>query len=111
MRFVLSVLGTAVGAGLLLGAMVLQARPADEGAELFKGKCAMCHGPEGKGFPSVKTPDFTDPKWQASIKDSQITATIKNGKKGTAMPPFEGKLKDDEIKELVTFIRSLGAKK
>ena len=111
MRSVLSVLGTAIGAGLMLGAMMLQARPADGGAELYKAKCAMCHGPEGKGFPTVKTPDFTDPKWQASIKDPQIIATIKNGKKGTAMPPFEGKLKGDEIKQLVTFIRSLGAKK
>ena len=111
MRFVLSVFGTAIGAILLVGGLMLQARPSEDGAELYKANCSGCHGPEGKGVAVIKTPDFTDPKWQASIKDPQITATIKNGKKGTAMPPFEGKLKDDEIKELVGYIRSLGPKK
>ena len=84
---------------------------ADEAADLFKSKCSMCHGPEGKGFSAIKTPDFTDPKWQASKKDSEIVDTIKNGKKDTMMKGFGDKLKDDEIESLMKYIRSLDSSK
>ena len=67
----------------------------------------MCHGADGKGFPALKTPNFTDPKWQSSIKDKEMREVIKNGKKGTAMPAFGDKLKDEEISAVIAYIRSL----
>ena len=70
----------------------------------------MCHGEDGKGYPALKTPDFTDPKVQASLTDEEMTETIKNGKKGTAMPAFGDKLSDDQIKSLIAYIRSLAKK-
>ena len=97
-----------VGAFVL--AVPLRAQEAD-GAALFKQKCSMCHGADGKGFAAIKTPDFTDPKWQAAITDDQIVETIKNGKKGTPMPPFKDKLKEEEIQALVKHIRSLNSEK
>ena len=97
-----------VGAFLLIFCLVLQAGPApDSGGDLFKQKCSMCHGVDGKGYAALKTPDFTDPKVQASLTDKEITDTIKNGKKGTPMPPFADKLSDDQISSLVKYIRSL----
>ena len=97
-----------VGTFLLLFSLVLQAGPApDAGADLFKQKCAMCHGADGKGYPALKTPDFTDPKVQASLTDKEITDVIKKGKPGTAMPAFGEKLSEDQIKSLVTYLRSL----
>ncbi len=101
----------------LLGAIVASAIPtfraADQpdGAAVFKQRCSMCHGADGKGFPALKTPDFTDPKWQESIQDSELVETIKNGKKGTPMPAFGDKLSEDEIKAVVAHIRSLNSKK
>src|ERR1700687_568203 len=87
-----------VGTFLLIFTVALHAGPApDAGGDLFKQKCAMCHGADGKGYAALKTPDFTDPKVQASLTDQEITQTIKNGKKGTAMPAFADKLSDDEI--------------
>ena len=74
---------------------------------VFSVKCFVCHGPDGKGFAAIKTPDFTDPKWQASTTDAAIIDTIKNGKTGTPMPRFEDKLSEDEIKALVAYVRSL----
>ena len=98
----------AVGTFVLTFSLALQAGPApDAGGDLFKQKCAMCHGADGKGYASLKTPDFTDPKVQASLTDKQIVETIKNGRTGTAMPPFKDSLSDDQIQSLVTFIRSL----
>lgn len=82
-----------------------------DGAALFKAKCSMCHGPDGKGYPAVKTPDFTDPKVQASITDKQIADIIKNGKPNTMMMPFGSQLSDADIQALVKQIRSFDSSK
>ena len=81
-----------------------------DGAALYKQRCSMCHGQDGKGISFMKTPDFTDPKWQSDRTDAQITDTIKNGKPDTAMKPYGGgaELKDDEIQALVKQIRAFG---
>jgi len=97
--------------GLLVSSIAFQAAvPVDDGETLFKKNCVMCHGADGKGFPALKTPDFTSAKWQASMKDKQIQVVIENGKKGTAMPAFKDKLNAEEISALVTYIRSLKKK-
>jgi cbb3-type cytochrome c oxidase subunit III len=100
-----------VGAFLLIFTFVLQARPADDGSDLFKQKCSMCHGVDGKGYSALKTPDFTDPKVQASLTDKEIVETIKNGKKGTPMPAFGDKLTEDQIQLLLKYLRSLDSSK
>ncbi len=98
-------------AALLFGAVVQQAEEKPDGAEIYKSKCSMCHGVDGKGFPALKTPDFTDPKWQASVKDSDILNVVKNGKKDTAMPAFSDKLSEKEILAVVKQVRAFGRKK
>jgi cytochrome c oxidase cbb3-type subunit 3 len=100
-----------VGVGLLISSLPFQAAvPAADGAVIFKKNCMMCHGADGKGFPALRTPNFTDPKWQSSTKDKEMRETIKNGKKGTMMPGFGGRLKDEEISAVVAYIRSLKKK-
>jgi cytochrome c oxidase cbb3-type subunit III len=102
-------------AALTLGAIVILAvgiKAADkpDGSAIYKDRCSMCHGPDGKGMSALKTPDFTDAKWQQSMTDDQIIDTIKNGKKDTPMPPFGDKLSADEITALKDYIRSLAPK-
>jgi cytochrome c oxidase cbb3-type subunit 3 len=113
MRFRVSALFTVLGAGafLLLSGFILLAKPGPSGSYLFKQTCSMCHGPHGKGYAAIKTPDFTDPKVQASMTDKEIMGAIKNGKKGTFMPTFVDKLKEEEIHSLLTYIRSLDSSK
>jgi cytochrome c oxidase cbb3-type subunit 3 len=105
----LRVLG--LGVGLIICGAASQAAPASDGAALFRQNCAMCHGTDGKGFAAIKTPDFTDPKWQASMNDKEISEVIKNGKKGTPMPAFGGKLKEEDIQTLVRYIRAFDSSK
>ena len=100
-----------VAAALLMGAISQQAAENPDGAEIFRAKCSMCHGVDGKGFTALKTPDFTDPKWQASVKDSEILNVIKNGKKDTAMPAFSDKLSEKEILAVLRQVRAFGKKK
>jgi cbb3-type cytochrome c oxidase subunit III len=114
MRFLASpafrVLG--FGVGLFICGSALQVAPvSSDGAALFQQKCAMCHGADGKGFAAIKTPDFTDPKWQASVTDKAIAEVTKNGKKRTTMPAFGGKLKEEDIQALVRYIRSFDSSK
>jgi mono/diheme cytochrome c family protein len=75
---------------------------------LYGQKCATCHGKDGKGTAMWKSkgqPDFTDPKYQSSVTDQQISASIHDGK-GKFMPAFKGKLSDDQISSLVTQVRA-----
>ncbi len=80
-----------------------------DGAKVFVQNCAKCHGEDGKGKPEIGTPNFTDPKVQASITDEQITTTIKKGRKGTAMPAWAGKLSEQQITAVAAYVRSLGS--
>ncbi len=78
------------------------------GEEIYNSKCSMCHAKDGKGYSALKTPDFTDPKWQASRKDKELLDAIKDGVKGSAMPAFQGKLSDKEILAVLQQIRAFG---
>jgi mono/diheme cytochrome c family protein len=76
---------------------------AQDAAATFKAKCAMCHGADGKGG-KMGTRDFASPEVKAET-DAQLTEIITKGK--GKMPSYDGKLKEAEIKDLVTYIRSL----
>lgn len=79
--------------------------------KIYAENCAVCHMANGKGNAVLKTPDFTDPKWQASRKDSQLVDAITNGVKLTSMPPWKGQIKPAEINALVKcVIRGFGKK-
>lgn len=82
----------------------------DNGADIFREKCSMCHGMDGKGYAAIKTPDFTDPKWQAAHPDKEREDAIENGVKGTAMVSFKDKLSQQQIEAVLKYIRSLGGK-
>ena len=71
----------------------------------------MCHGPDGKGYSALKTPDFTSEKWQAAHSDKEIRETITNGKKDTMMKGFGDKLKPEEIQVLVQYVRALNSRR
>jgi len=84
------------------------AAPSD-GAAIFAHNCAQCHGRDGKGVSGMKTPNLTDPKEQARLTDDAIRKAIRDGKKGTAMPAWKGKLSDAEISTVAAYVRSLGS--
>jgi mono/diheme cytochrome c family protein len=100
-----------VVAVLALGTTIYRAAVNSSAADLFKSKCSMCHGLDGKGYTAIHTPDFTSPKWQAAHTDHQISAAIENGVKGTSMPAWRGKLTTAQVHDLVGYIRSLSAGK
>lgn len=71
----------------------------------------MCHGDNGNGKTDLASSmdltldDWTDPKSLAGKPDGQLFTTIRNGK--DKMPPEDpARAKDDEVWNLVVYIRS-----
>jgi len=73
------------------------------GAALFSDKgCTYCHGTVGQG--AKKGPALTD-LWKDKIwTDEKITNQILNG--GQKMPPFRDSVSDDEVKDLIGWLRA-----
>jgi len=84
---------------------------ADESADLFKSKCAMCHGPDGAGKTmmgeKLKIPDLQSADVQKK-SDADLKTVITKGK--DKMPAYETKLSKDQIDKLTGFIRDLAKK-
>lgn len=78
-----------------------------DGATIFRQKCSKCHGRDGKGNPSIKTPDFTSPQVQAGMTDQQMTDVIEHGKPDTMMRAWAGKLSNQQIASVRGYLRSL----
>jgi cytochrome c553 len=91
-------------------AMVVSASAADV-KENWEKKCKVCHGPDGKGDTKMgkklEIKDFTDAKYQDSLKDEAMLKAIKEGVKDgdkTRMKAAED-LSDEEMKALVAYVR------
>ena len=87
------------------------ARDPELGAKVFADKCSACHGADARGNARAGTPDFTSPRVQATLTDAGTIKTIREGKKGTPMPAWSGKLSEAEISAVASFVRSLGPQK
>ena len=108
MRIYLKLL--ALGAIVLVGTLSLVGAEKPDGAALFAKRCAACHGLDGKGLSEKKTPDFTDPKWQASFKAADYEVKLKERRDRTDPPASVAGLKDEEIQAIVAYIRTLSSK-
>jgi mono/diheme cytochrome c family protein len=89
----------------------LPARAQNDAAGLYKSKCAACHGPDASGNTSVgktmKIRDLRSPDVQKQT-DAELTDIISAGK--SPMPGYKDKLTPDQIKQLVTYIRTIAKK-
>jgi putative heme-binding domain-containing protein len=75
-----------------------------EGQALFRGLCSGCHGGSGRGG---KGPDLTDNRWIHGGTDQDIARVIENGVPKTTMKKLGDALKEDQIRKLIAYIRSL----
>ena len=84
------------------------------GGAAFKKYCSFCHGPEAKGDGPLAPkdshpPDLTDDTWNHGDTDGEIFMTIQNGLgEKSAMKGFTGKMRDQDIWNVINYLRSLG---
>jgi putative heme-binding domain-containing protein len=76
----------------------------EEGQALYRGLCSGCHGGAGRGG---KGPDLTDDRWIHGDTDDDIARVIRNGVPKTTMKKLGESLKEEQIRKLVRYIRSL----
>jgi mono/diheme cytochrome c family protein len=76
----------------------------DATSELFARNCAACHGPsgEGKQVGTLQVPALRAGR-AAEDTDARLLAQIHDG--GNGMPPFKFTLTDDQIQDLLRFVR------
>jgi len=100
---------------LALAVIVVLAAPvkADTAAAeaTYKAKCAMCHGPDGKGATAtgkaMGVKDFSSEEVQ-KMSDADLSGAINTGK--GKMPAYKT-FTEDQVKDLVAYIRAFGKKK
>jgi len=95
---------------VLLGALLISLALsniafAQSGADVFKTKCAACHGPDGKKeMPAMGVKSLASPDIQKK-SDDELIASVSKGK--GKMPAYAGKLTDDQIKQVVAYVKTL----
>ena len=81
------------------------------GGQLFAASCAECHGENASG--GGIAPTLNSKQFLATTSDTQIQALIAGGVSGTQMPAwsldFGGTLTDEQVQQVVTYLRSLAA--
>ena len=95
------------------GAPVPAAPPAGRGggrgnptAGLFTERCAGCHG---AGIEGGRAPSLFDDVWTRATDDEGLRKVIHDGVQGTEMVPFAATLNDQQIWQLVAYIRTQAA--
>jgi cytochrome c oxidase cbb3-type subunit III len=100
-------------AGALFLAAALTPRPLSaaqgstdvaEGKKLFQGMCVTCHGFEGAGGDA---PSLNRPKLDRAPDDDALRAVIGEGLPDRGMPRIR-RLTNNELRQLVSYVRSLG---
>jgi mono/diheme cytochrome c family protein len=85
------------------------------GKQLYTRYCAVCHGITAEGGSgsdiSPPAPDLTDSEWKRGSSDGEIFSVIKNGvPPDLSMEPWGDRIKDQDIWNLVNFLRSIAKK-
>lgn len=93
------------------------------GRQIYLSNCAACHGPNAEGAPGWQRPDVkgnlpppphddSGHTWRHS--DQQLTEIILDGLRDPfnktpelTMPPFRGKLSDQDVEALIMYFKSL----
>jgi mono/diheme cytochrome c family protein len=80
---------------------------ASPGEAIFKAKCVLCHGSDGRGKTTLglqlKAQNLTSHEVQ-SKKDSELKQVISHGQGN--MPPFEEQLSEAQIDQVLSYVRS-----
>jgi mono/diheme cytochrome c family protein len=91
------------------------------GEKTYATACASCHGRDAKGGVTLSViedrggnqpPDLVDDKWDHGSSDGEIYSVIKKGiGPDFFMAPFDGRITDTEMWNVVNYLRSLSPAK
>lgn len=92
-----------------------------KGQEVYASTCVACHGPDAKGMPGLGKNLAQASDWMKSQSNDQLLEFMKTGRSSgdpenttkVDMPPKGGNpaLSDEDLKDVIAYMRSLQAKK
>jgi mono/diheme cytochrome c family protein len=86
----------------------------ESGKIIFLESCQSCHGLTGKGDSDLATylmpppANLTSKATQAKT-DAELRKTILEGRPGTTMASFYGAFEEDQLTDLIAYLRSIGS--
>ncbi|GIW40019.1 MAG: hypothetical protein KatS3mg076_0596 [Candidatus Binatia bacterium] len=86
----------------------------EAGKEIYAKRCAYCHGESGRGdgpagrLLEPPPTNFADPDYWARADVAKMKDAIRNGRQGTAMMPFAPSLSEEDIDNLLSYLRTFG---
>jgi len=80
---------------------------AANGEAIYRASCQRCHGTKTERVDAVH---LANPNLLAAASDEFLRYAVAHGRPGTPMPPFAGVLREGEIDDVVTYVRSLARK-
>jgi mono/diheme cytochrome c family protein len=86
----------------LAAALAVPAMAQDKAADVYKAKCAACHGADGSKSTMGSKP-LTDPDVQG-MSAADLAGVISAGK--GKMPAYKGKLTDAQINDLAAYVKT-----
>lgn len=117
MRVPIVVGGIAFAAFWVASVAPAEAGDARKGKETYAKFCTTCHGATGKGDGPMgagmnpKPKDLSDKAYNRSLKDDYLVKLIQEGGpalgKSPMMPKFGGTLKENDVADVIAFLRSL----
>lgn len=98
------ILAAMLAAGLLLAQQNYSPPDIEDGGRLYRGNCALCHGPEGDFVPGV---DLGHGTFTRASSDDDLVRIIRTGIPGTPMPPAN--FTEFQARTIVAYLRSMAA--
>jgi mono/diheme cytochrome c family protein len=76
---------------------------ADDGAGLYKAKCAACHGADGAGKPAAKIPALKSDEVKKK-SDEELTKFVQTNAKHAGVAKA---LNEEQLKAVINYVRDL----
>ena len=76
---------------------------ANNGAVVYASYCSSCHGESGEGASAMS---LNNPTCLESVSDGFLLHALEEGREGTTMMSYRDTLSQEELYDLVSFIRS-----
>ena len=100
--------GIVAAAVLCLAGSLVCAQDKANGEKVYKAKCAICHGPDGKGETATgKTTKARDICSDEVKKEADAVWTDILAKGKNKMPAYDKKITDADVKDVIAYMRSL----
>lgn len=74
----------------------------DAGKKIYDEQCSLCHGDKGQGGLGLNLANQIIKK----VDNQFLLKTVRDGRAGTPMPPFTGKLSEQQIANVVSYIKT-----